>query len=154
MQENETSTDNTLRRTQQSESSKSIHLLKITTEKFQSWLKNMKRDQMAQAVLTTTITDTAFRIFDKRLKCSTCPGNFLSMTHIMECPEFTEERQDVEIYTQPDRSGRKLWNSADMYKNFCAAAAGKVYKIVNDAKNSQLLDTEQQPTAVQEINEP
>ena len=154
MQADETSTRHTLRRTQQSESSKNIHLLNITTEKFQSWLKNMKKDQMAQAVLATTITDTAFRIFDKRLKCSTCPGNSLSMTHIMECPEFTEERQDVELYTQPDRSGRKLWNSTDMYKNFCAAAKGKLYKVVNDAKNNQLLDTEQQPTAVQAVNEP
>ena len=67
MQENETSTLNTLRRTQQSGSIKNIHLLNIATEKSQSWLKNMKKDQMAQAVLATAITNTAFQIFDKML---------------------------------------------------------------------------------------
>ena len=136
MQLDEARTRTTLRRTQESESSKNIQALNLSTEKFQSWLRYLKKDRPAQATLTTTVTDTAFRVFGDRLKCPHCPNQQLNMKHMIECPSLKEELNEAELYTKPDQSGRKSWAHTDLYVNFCSAARVKIGKMINDAKKN------------------
>ena len=93
-----------------------------------------KKDRVTQAILTKTLTDTAYRVFGDRLKCPHCPDKDLSMRHMMECPEFEEELGEAELYTKPDRGGRKSWAHTNLYVNFCAAARNKIGKMINEAK--------------------
>ena len=44
--------------------------------------------------------------------------------------------KEAELYTKPDRGGRKSWTHTNLYVNFCSAARIKIGKMINDAKKN------------------
>ena len=69
MQEDETSTRNTLKEDHNSESSKNIHQLNLSRGKVKEWVKKIGKDRQTQDIVINSITDTAFRICGDRLQC-------------------------------------------------------------------------------------
>ena len=135
MEKDETEIRNDLRHTQNYASSNNIYRLKLTKTKFQKWIKASRHDRPAQAAITTTVTDTAFRYCGDRLECPHCPGEMLDMAHMIEkCHFYDDDRRDAMAYTRMDHRGRNQWTHTDLNANFCASACNKILQTTKEAQ--------------------
>ena len=101
-------------------------------------MKNIGKDMKVQSSMITSITDTIFRINDKRLICPYCPGQIrTSLPHITpNCVHFTEERKDAMYCTKEKEHLEISWGDSDWFLNFCMAASGKLQNYIYLARRN------------------
>ena len=143
MQDDASSTRNTLRADHLSISSKNMHPPQLTSVKLKRWLKMTKMDKKAQAVLISMICDTYHRINGDRLLCPHCPETPMNLEHSLECQEFEKELRDAALYTPQTTKNDKL-ATTDLFPHFCLAAAEKLQKTRAIARETFLLSIDDQ----------
>ena len=126
----------TLAANYRSESSRNIRKLELSHKKLKKWSHKLEKNRVAQEVMITSITDTAFRLNGDRLPCPHCPGHNLSLAHILySCAHLSHERQNAWNYTKGTRGNKKDYVKTDLLPNICAAAKKKIRAMTNLARS-------------------
>ena len=86
----------------------------------------LKNDRLAQKLLVTMVTDTAFKINGTRLKCPYCPEKMMTFEHVTKrCRHTFEEVIDAGIYSE-NKSLR--FKNTDLLPLICTSAIWKLKK--------------------------
>ena len=118
-----------------SESSRNINFMDLSRTKLKTWIGRIK-DRGTQKLLTTMITDTAFRLCGDRLFCPHCPDTTLNLSHMInECSHLSQERQSAQLYTKTQKREGDYANT-DLFINFCAATRRKMVRLLQDARTA------------------
>ena len=151
MQKDENAARQRLLMEHNSESSRNLTLMDLNKTKFKVWIRKIQ-DRATQRLMTTMLTDTAFRLCGDRLDCPHCPNTHLDLQHIIyDCPHLQQERKNAQLYTRKFQKQENDLANTDLFINTCAAAKKKLERLLQEARASHPAVQRPQETPRQEV---
>ena len=134
MQKDENNARRRLLMEHNSESSRNLTLMDLNKTKFKVWIKKI-HDRTTQRLMTTMLTDTAFRLCGDRLDCPHYPNTPLNLLHIInDCPYLQQERTNAQLYTKKFQKRENDFANTDLFINMCSASKMKVTRMLQEAR--------------------